>query len=93
MSDQIRLRAVGSSIWVTGDDSPFWVSEPPDIAIKKIEDSLEKDERFCVLTGHHFKRSENGGDQEVAQRSFYLRPTMVVAVSQRLMEEDEDDDD
>jgi hypothetical protein len=88
---QIKLRAVGSSIWVTGDDSPFWVSEPPDIAVQKIEDALEAQERFVVLTGHHFKWSEDSGrDEEVAQRSFYLRPTMVVAVSQRLVEDDDD---
>lgn len=88
--DDVKVKAVGSSVWVQGDDSPFWVVEPPDIVVDKIENSIEAGEKFTVLTGHHYYCDDDTGERtETTKRSFYIRPDLVTAVSQRLVEDDD----
>jgi hypothetical protein len=86
----VKLKVVGSSIWVMGDSDPFWVVEHPDVAVDKIENSLRAGEKFTVLTGHHYTCDDNTGERtETAKRSFYIRPELVTAVSLRLVEDDD----
>ena len=92
MNDAPKLKATGSSVWVQEDSEPFWVTEAPDIVIDKIEDALDAHLHFVALTGYHANMNDDQARESgepLATRTFYVKPTAVVAVSQRLVEIDD----
>lgn len=76
-------KVAGSHLYGKGDPTPFKVLDPPDVVVRKLEDRVDEAE-FVALRGEQVH--EDTG--ETAQRTIYVRPRSVWAVTP-FLEDDE----